>query len=126
MRDKITSRLSVLYYFHVEIILFKTMSFYRKLGMEETLFERLSSSCNDAVITLNLNYRMNKTITDLANILTYGGELQTASDIVANRCLHIPNVEVSFGIFTKMNILLFIFCRGLKRNINIMLGCFKY
>lgn len=70
--------------------------------MEETLFKRLSMSCTDGVITLNLNYRMNKTITELSNILTYEGELLTASDVVANRCLRIPNLEVSFHTFVKI------------------------
>lgn len=60
--------------------------------MSESLFERLENS--DGIIALNLNYRMNRTITDLANVLTYNGELKTATDEVAMRTLQIPNFEV--------------------------------
>jgi superfamily I DNA and/or RNA helicase len=64
--------------------------------MSESLFERLSSS--EGIITLNLNYRMNKTLTDLANTLTYEGQLQTGNEVVANRTLHIPNMQVTVGL----------------------------
>ena len=60
--------------------------------MSESLFERLENS--DGIIALNLNYRMNRTITDLVNVLTYNGELKTATDEVAMRTLQIPNFEV--------------------------------
>ncbi|XP_044269460.1 DNA replication ATP-dependent helicase/nuclease DNA2 isoform X2 [Tribolium madens] len=61
-------------------------------GMSESLFERLEES--EGTIALNLNYRMNKTITDLANTLTYQGQLQTANEEVANRVLKLPHFEV--------------------------------
>ncbi|EEZ99558.2 DNA replication ATP-dependent helicase/nuclease DNA2-like Protein [Tribolium castaneum] len=61
-------------------------------GMSESLFERLENS--EGTITLNLNYRMNKTITELANALTYQGQLQTASEEVANRVLKLPKIEI--------------------------------
>jgi DNA replication ATP-dependent helicase Dna2 len=67
------------------------LSVFRNAGMSESLFERLSSS--EGIITLNLNYRMNKTLTDLANTLTYEGQLQTGNEVVANRTLHIPNIQ---------------------------------
>lgn len=71
------------------------LSVFRNAGMSESLFERLSSS--EGIITLNLNYRMNKTLTDLANTLTYEGQLQTGNEVVANRTLHIPNIQVTVG-----------------------------
>ncbi|RZC34552.1 DNA replication ATP-dependent helicase/nuclease DNA2 [Asbolus verrucosus] len=61
-------------------------------GMTETLFERLSVNA-DGIISLNLSYRMNKIITNLANVLTYKGQLQTANDHVANKTLAVPNIE---------------------------------
>ncbi|VEN40835.1 unnamed protein product [Callosobruchus maculatus] len=63
----------------------------RSLGMSESLFERLYSK--DACSVLNINYRMNKTITDLANAITYDGELKIGSEIVANATLKL-NKEV--------------------------------
>lgn len=58
------------------------ISRYRKLGADESLFARLDSP--DATVALTLQYRMNKTITKLANDLTYRGELKCANDNVAN------------------------------------------
>uniref|UniRef100_A0A034WE61 DNA replication ATP-dependent helicase/nuclease n=1 Tax=Bactrocera dorsalis TaxID=27457 RepID=A0A034WE61_BACDO len=49
----------------------------RQLGADESLFERLDTKTATAVLTLQ--YRMNKSITRLANELTYKGALQCAS-----------------------------------------------
>ncbi|XP_055914312.1 DNA replication ATP-dependent helicase/nuclease DNA2 [Eupeodes corollae] len=46
----------------------------RALGADESLFKRLDSP--HATSVLSLQYRMNKTITKLANELTYNGELK--------------------------------------------------
>uniref|UniRef100_A0A1A9W184 DNA replication ATP-dependent helicase/nuclease n=1 Tax=Glossina brevipalpis TaxID=37001 RepID=A0A1A9W184_9MUSC len=54
----------------------------RQNGAEESLFQRLD--CEEATSVLTLQYRMNKTITRLANILTYKGQLQCASDDIKN------------------------------------------
>lgn len=59
--------------------------------MNESLFDRLNKE--QATIALNLNYRMNKPITNLANILTYNGELLIANDNVAKANLNLPNAE---------------------------------
>ncbi|KAI4471143.1 dna2/nam7 helicase family [Holotrichia oblita] len=61
-----------------------------KLGLSESLFDRLQNP--DATATLNLNYRMNSCITQLANSLTYKGELQIANETIANATLKIPNL----------------------------------
>lgn len=61
-------------------------------GMSESLFERLQHS--ESNVVLNLNYRMNKEITRLANDFTYKGELLTATDEVANSHLTLPKLEV--------------------------------
>ncbi|KAH8238357.1 hypothetical protein KR032_004914 [Drosophila birchii] len=53
----------------------------RQRGADETLFHRLDSE--EATAVLSLQYRMNKTITRLANELTYGGALQCASEEVS-------------------------------------------
>lgn len=58
-----------------------------KMGMSESLFERLETT--ETTISLNLSYRMNAPITALANALMYKGELKTANDKVANATLNI-------------------------------------
>lgn len=62
--------------------------------MEESLFERLSNK--DNTITLTLNYRMNETITSIANKLTYNGDLLVGNEEVAKACLKIPNEKVDY------------------------------
>lgn len=52
------------------------------MGADESLFARLDSP--EATIALTHQYRMNKTITKLANDLTYRGELKCANDNIAN------------------------------------------
>lgn len=52
------------------------------MGADESLFARLDSP--DATVALTYQYRMNKTITKLANDLTYRGELKCANDTVSN------------------------------------------
>ncbi|TMW49678.1 hypothetical protein DOY81_005247 [Sarcophaga bullata] len=52
----------------------------RQKGADESLFMRLDSE--EATSVLTLQYRMNKTITKLANELTYRSALQCASDEV--------------------------------------------
>lgn len=54
----------------------------RKLGADESLFQRLDSS--EATVVLSLQYRMNKTIVKLANNLTYKGTLKCANDTIAS------------------------------------------
>ncbi|KAJ9596833.1 hypothetical protein L9F63_012089, partial [Diploptera punctata] len=46
----------------------------KELGMSESLFARLDSP--DVTVCLNLQYRMNQAITDVANELTYNGQLK--------------------------------------------------
>ncbi|XP_028132105.2 DNA replication ATP-dependent helicase/nuclease DNA2 [Diabrotica virgifera virgifera] len=64
----------------------------RELGMSESLFERLYAT--DAATSLNINYRMNKTITALANHLTYNGELQVGNSSIENATISFPNKQV--------------------------------
>lgn len=52
------------------------------MGADESLFARLDSP--EATVALTHQYRMNKTITKLANDLTYKGNLKCANDDVAN------------------------------------------
>lgn len=58
--------------------------------MNESLFASLSTP--DSVIALNMNYRMNRTVTNLANILTYQGRLVSANETVADSTLEIPHL----------------------------------
>lgn len=59
------------------------------LGANESLFARLDSP--DATVILTHQYRMNKTITKLANSVTYKGTLLCANNTIANSILEITN-----------------------------------
>lgn len=67
----------------------------RILGADESLFQRLDST--EATSVLSLQYRMNKTITRLANELTYKGELKCNDPNVFNGVMKLekPLVGVS-------------------------------
>lgn len=60
--------------------------------MSESLFERLYKEENSSV--MNLNYRMNETITALANKVTYNGELLIGSEVVAKATINLPHKQV--------------------------------
>lgn len=57
------------------------------MGADESLFSRLD--CEAATIALTIQYRMNRTITKLANALTYGGALKCANDDVAKATMKV-------------------------------------
>lgn len=62
------------------------------LGADESLFERLDSPA--ATRILGLQYRMNRTITALANKLTYKNELICADDTIGKATMQIPKANV--------------------------------
>ncbi|XP_059490434.1 DNA replication ATP-dependent helicase/nuclease DNA2 isoform X2 [Neocloeon triangulifer] len=64
----------------------------KELGMEETLFERLQRPQSTAV--LGLQYRMNASICDLANKITYKGALKCGNDQVAQSKFLLPKETV--------------------------------
>ncbi|XP_064553615.1 DNA replication ATP-dependent helicase/nuclease DNA2 [Drosophila montana] len=69
----------------------------RLRGADETLFQRLD--CEAATAVLTLQYRMNRTITRLANQLTYGQALQCANDNVENAKLQLePPTEACLWV----------------------------
>ena len=55
----------------------------RDLGMDKSLFSHLEDK--DNTIALSVQYRMNETIQDLANFMTYDGQLECGSDEVAGQ-----------------------------------------
>lgn len=59
--------------------------------MNKSLFEHLDNPLS--TITLTLQYRMNKTVTNLANALTYKGQLLCADDSIAYAVLRLPKKE---------------------------------
>ncbi|XP_072334880.1 DNA replication ATP-dependent helicase/nuclease DNA2 isoform X1 [Scyliorhinus torazame] len=61
----------------------------RALGMDESLFKRLEQNF-DAVVQLNVQYRMNSTIMSLSNKLIYEGKLECGSEQVATAILQLP------------------------------------
>lgn len=76
------------------------------MGAEESLFRRLDSEA--ATVTLTLQYRMNKTITKLANDVTYKGSLKCGNEAVSSATLSVPNPSVShftFKIFVSAKLI---------------------
>jgi DNA replication ATP-dependent helicase Dna2 len=61
--------------------------------MSESLFARLDSP--DATVCLHVEYRMNQAITDVANGVTYNGQLKCANEEVSNATLQLPAFHVS-------------------------------
>lgn len=61
--------------------------------MSVSLFERLDRPSVTAV--LNVQYRMNGSIAELANKYTYNGSLQCANDEVKNATLKLKQLNVS-------------------------------
>ncbi|XP_077093323.1 DNA replication ATP-dependent helicase/nuclease DNA2 isoform X3 [Siphateles boraxobius] len=62
----------------------------RTLGMDESLFKRLEHH-SDAVVQLNVQYRMNSAIMSLSNALMYEGRLECGSERTASAVLQLPS-----------------------------------
>ncbi|KAM7423902.1 hypothetical protein PAMA_000323 [Pampus argenteus] len=61
----------------------------RSLGMDESLFKRLELH-SEAVVQLNVQYRMNRQIMSLSNCLMYEGRLECGSERTASALLTLP------------------------------------
>ncbi|XP_068614155.1 DNA replication ATP-dependent helicase/nuclease DNA2-like [Brachionichthys hirsutus] len=61
----------------------------RSLGMDESLFKRLEHH-DEAVVQLNVQYRMNRQIMSLSNSLMYEGRLECGSERTATALLNLP------------------------------------
>ncbi|XP_070820257.1 DNA replication ATP-dependent helicase/nuclease DNA2 [Chaetodon trifascialis] len=61
----------------------------RSLGMDESLFKRLELH-SEAVVQLNVQYRMNRQIMSLSNSLMYEGRLECGSERTASALLALP------------------------------------
>ncbi|CAH2986279.1 unnamed protein product [Chilo suppressalis] len=68
----------------------------RRLGMEESLFHRLM--IDEATSTLQLQYRMNRPLTNVANKVAYNGQLQCAGDKVAD-----SRLDINLNKIPKLN-----------------------
>ncbi|XP_047032754.1 DNA replication ATP-dependent helicase/nuclease DNA2 [Helicoverpa zea] len=64
----------------------------RRLGMEESLFHRLM--CEEATSTLQLQYRMNQALADIANRVAYDNRLKCANENIAQACLSIDVLKI--------------------------------
>lgn len=67
----------------------------RSLGMDESLFKRLECH-SEAVVQLNVQYRMNRQIMSLSNSLMYEGRLECGSEQTASALLtlsFLPSVQ---------------------------------
>uniref|UniRef100_A0A8C7Y3M3 DNA replication ATP-dependent helicase/nuclease n=1 Tax=Oryzias sinensis TaxID=183150 RepID=A0A8C7Y3M3_9TELE len=63
----------------------------RSLGMDESLFKRLEVH-GEAVVQLNVQYRMNRQIMSLSNSLMYDGRLECGSERTAAALLTLPSL----------------------------------
>ncbi|KAM4602916.1 DNA replication ATP-dependent helicase/nuclease DNA2 [Polymixia lowei] len=61
----------------------------RSMGMDESLFKRLERN-GEAVVQLNVQYRMNRKIMSLSNSLMYDGRLECGSERTATALLSLP------------------------------------
>ncbi|XP_035724130.1 DNA replication ATP-dependent helicase/nuclease DNA2-like isoform X1 [Vespa mandarinia] len=64
----------------------------RNLGAAQSLFERLDSENN--TVALTVQYRMNKSIMDLINRLTYNGELKAGNESIENGTFISSNTRI--------------------------------
>ncbi|KAG8001475.1 DNA replication ATP-dependent helicase/nuclease DNA2 [Nibea albiflora] len=74
---------------NVRNIGYQFLFFSRSLGMDESLFKRLELH-SDAVVQLNVQYRMNRQIMSLSNSLMYEGRLECGSERTATALLTLP------------------------------------
>uniref|UniRef100_A0A8C6UWA6 DNA replication ATP-dependent helicase/nuclease n=1 Tax=Neogobius melanostomus TaxID=47308 RepID=A0A8C6UWA6_9GOBI len=63
----------------------------RSLGMDESLFKRLERN-SEAVVQLNVQYRMNRQIMSLSNSLMYEGRLECGSERTASALVMLPHL----------------------------------
>uniref|UniRef100_A0A3B5LXY3 DNA replication ATP-dependent helicase/nuclease n=1 Tax=Xiphophorus couchianus TaxID=32473 RepID=A0A3B5LXY3_9TELE len=63
----------------------------RSFGMDESLFKRLELH-SEAVVQLNVQYRMNSQIMSLSNSLMYDGRLECGSERTASALLTLPSL----------------------------------
>ncbi|XP_070685993.1 DNA replication ATP-dependent helicase/nuclease DNA2 [Pempheris klunzingeri] len=75
----------------------------RSLGMDESLFKRLELH-SEAVVQLNVQYRMNRQIMSLSNSLMYEGRLECGSERTATALLTLPfllSVQSELSSYSK-------------------------
>ncbi|XP_044065123.1 DNA replication ATP-dependent helicase/nuclease DNA2 [Siniperca chuatsi] len=75
----------------------------RSFGMDESLFKRLELH-SEAVVQLNVQYRMNRQIMSLSNSLMYEGRLECGSERTATALLTLPfllSVQSELGSYSK-------------------------
>lgn len=70
------------------------------MGADESLFSRLD--CSESTLVLSKQYRMNSVICNLANSLTYNGQLMCGSNEVAQRTIKSALINIPNG-FDWMN-----------------------
>ncbi|XP_034043244.1 DNA replication ATP-dependent helicase/nuclease DNA2 [Thalassophryne amazonica] len=78
----------------------------RSRGMDESLFKRLECH-SDAVVRLNVQYRMNKQIMSLSNSLMYDGRLECGSERTASALLSLPfllSVQSELNSYVKTHL----------------------
>ncbi|KAG5878691.1 hypothetical protein JTB14_029759 [Gonioctena quinquepunctata] len=90
----------------------------REFGMSESLFERLYRE--EAMVALNLNYRMNSVITALANGFTYEGNLLVGNEEIANATLTLPYKEVLVSTRKKQSWITMVLDDSLENSVQFL------
>lgn len=97
--------------------------FSRSLGMDESLFVRLSRVTPNAIVTLKLQYRMCGPVNILANKLTYGGELECGNQDVQDAILQLPSIVSSQEKYADQPWLLAVIKPGLNHAVIFLDTC---
>lgn len=71
-------------------------------GLDKSLFTILAEARPESVSYLEYQYRMNKEIMDVANLLIYDGKLKCGNYQVASKSLKVPAMEEGLKLFHSM------------------------
>ncbi|KAI9487574.1 MAG: DNA replication factor Dna2-domain-containing protein [Benjaminiella poitrasii] len=72
-------------------------------GLNKSLFSILAEARPESISYLKYQYRMNRDIMDVSNLLIYDGKLKCGNHKVASKSLHIPNLNRGLRLAHESN-----------------------